>query len=706
MSAARRLPPAARRLGGLRREPGMERAGGAAAQEERRRRLQEYLAAKGKLKCSGTKPYLKDRTNHPNPLLKPLAKPEHVARSKEDVVASVAKGARRDDRPGVRSTQRAGLGPQQRPSKPPQRAAAPSGQLRKSTQPSSTNPSARPRGKLPASTSPQLSAGRTEEAAKEAGAAVPLPGAPRSLSEGLQERLLCNKENIPGEAPSEPASSGTFEPDGNGHRRAVAHGPTSTTAPRASQGPKDRANSHQKREGLIQHQLGKSLPGTKEASQKQSSKTRASQPAPFQTLSRAWLHKKTGAKPESVNTARLPLGKAAGTLPAGNFKHHSGAPQLKRSPARPPASSRLQGAAKLGCTKRCSPRLAGAGQRPAARGEPGGKDTKTAPRGHAVTARAMGPAATARSALGSKTRPLERDVKTRKERLQGPVLAPASVQAKRVPKTPTPEDRKKQLQEWLASKGKSYKRPPMTLPPKKPVKDKLISRSSVKEEKKERPEQSCSDRINSILTDYLKLIEEGVPSEELLEMLARVPHAETFAKFWICKAKLLARAGPFDATGLYRDAVCAGAVPLQELRDFILHILKSTERPQEGEQSEAPVVCEAATPCPGEGPHAAETPSLTGKHPPSLPGSAIKLQILSIPRPKEWPQGQELKFLTPVRRSQRVEWAGSRYPPMLKDHDTVVSSLEEILDGEEESELFFRKNEALPEVTETEILAL
>ncbi|NXA55560.1 CKP2L protein, partial [Nothocercus julius] len=270
---------------------------------------------------------------------------------------------------------------------------------------------------------------------------------------------------------------------------------------------------------------------------------------------------------------------------------------------------------------------------------------------------------------------------------------------------------RKQLQEWLASKGKSYKRPPMTLPQKKPVKEKLVSRSSVKEEKEERLEQFCLDRINSILSDCLKLVEEGVPSEELLEMLAHVPHAERFARFWICKAKLLARAGPFDATGLYKDAVCAGAVPLQELREVILNILKSTERMWEGtacpsgpsslrrageaawEQAEPPVLCESTTLCLSERLHAAETPCLTGKR---LPGSSIKLQLLSVPRPKEWPEGHELKLLTPVRRSQRIERAGSRYPHMLKDHDTVVSSLDEILGDEEEGELFFRKNEALP----------
>lgn len=66
---------------------------------------------------------------------------------------------------------------------------------------------------------------------------------------------------------------------------------------------------------------------------------------------------------------------------------------------------------------------------------------------------------------------------------------------------------------------------------------------------------------------------------------------------------------------------------------------------------------------------------------------------------------QELKFLTPVRRSLRIERAGSHYPEMLKDHDPVVSSLSEILDAEEETQFFFRKNKALPEVAELEGLS-
>lgn len=75
-------------------------------------------------------------------------------------------------------------------------------------------------------------------------------------------------------------------------------------------------------------------------------------------------------------------------------------------------------------------------------------------------------------------------------------------------------------------------------------------------------------------------------------------------------------------------------------------------------------------------------------------------------RGKELLGGRELKFLTPVRRSLRIEGAGSHYPEMLKDHDPVVSSLSEILDAEEETQFFFRKNKALPEVAELEGLSL
>ncbi|NXL84190.1 CKP2L protein, partial [Alectura lathami] len=274
---------------------------------------------------------------------------------------------------------------------------------------------------------------------------------------------------------------------------------------------------------------------------------------------------------------------------------------------------------------------------------------------------------------------------------------------------------RRQLEQWLASKGKSYKRPPMVLPPKKPVKEKQPPCSAAEEQQK--PEQLHLDRVDQLLGECLKLIEEGVPSEVLSAILSYEPSAEKSAKFWICKAKLLARGGPFDATGLYEAAVCAGAEPLQELREVVLDILKAAQQPEgdagtrgpsvpaprvppgsAGAKPEQHTLQESPTPHLGERRRAAATPSPTESALPSLPVSSIKLQVTSAPRPGQLPGGQEVKFLTPVRRSLRIERASSRYPEMLKDHDPVVSSLGEILDDEEEEEtsFFFRKNKALP----------
>ncbi|NXS57066.1 CKP2L protein, partial [Brachypteracias leptosomus] len=259
---------------------------------------------------------------------------------------------------------------------------------------------------------------------------------------------------------------------------------------------------------------------------------------------------------------------------------------------------------------------------------------------------------------------------------------------------------RKQLEEWLASKGKTYKRPPMMLLQKNPGK---LSCRNVKE--KEKPEQQ-SLKINNVLTECLKLVEEGVPAEELTVLLSHVPHAEKFAKFWICKAKLLARGGPFDVTGLYKAAVCAGAMVSEAAPGELPRALpwgpqgSSCSRLGFGDEfsstkAKQPVPWDPTTPCPSERQPVEGTPCPTRGALPSLPLS-IKLQVTSAPRGKEFLERQEMKFLTPVRRSLRIERGGSRYPEMLKDHDPVVSSLSEILDAEEDTQFFFRKNKALP----------
>ncbi|NXE98428.1 CKP2L protein, partial [Menura novaehollandiae] len=254
---------------------------------------------------------------------------------------------------------------------------------------------------------------------------------------------------------------------------------------------------------------------------------------------------------------------------------------------------------------------------------------------------------------------------------------------------------RKQLEEWLASKGKKYKRPPMMLLQKQAVKP-----SCRKVKTKENPEQHCL--INNILTECLKLIEEGVHAEELSAVLSIVPQPEKYARFWICQVKLQARSGHFDVMGLYREAVCAGAEVSGacQLLGFFASTLEGFLKIQgtdfemfssTREKVKQPIPSEPTTPCPGERQPIASTQGLVGRPLTSLPLS-VKLQVTSA----EFLEGPEFKFLTPVRRSLRIERAGSHYPEMLKDHDPVVSSLSEILDAEEETHFFFRKNTALP----------
>ncbi|KAM6342344.1 cytoskeleton-associated protein 2-like isoform 2-T2 [Podargus strigoides] len=651
--------------------------------------------------------FFKDRTNHLNPTLEPVSKLEHVSRNKKDVLSSVAQGAQRDGKLAAKSTQHAGHAAPQKSLSTSQRVAVvhPE-QPRKSTKlplglvPSMNHPT-KPRGRLLTSISDHLNPERNKKPAQETvTAAAPQSGsdsgAPGSLSEGLQDRLVCNKENIRPPAAAQPVPNRVFQSDGNslGNKTVLAHRQSSATVSRTAKGPKDRINNHWAKEEMIQNKFRKTLPGSTSASQKPSVKAQPLHPPQSLTASTNLLPKKTGANWERTNMARDPLGKSRGVPPVGGLKQHSRPPQLKKSPTKSLASSRPQGTTNLKSSLKSGVTMQW--QRPTAKGEVERKERKVVPPSCTATSQVTIPPKQPRSTYSSKTQATESNFRSRRERLKPELQQTSGVRAGRVPKTPSAADRKKQLEEWLASKGKTYKRPPMMLLQKKSVQ--LSCRNVKEKEKQEKPEQLCL-KIDNLLTECLKLVEEGVQTEELLAVLSNVPQAEKFAKFWICKAKLLARSGPFDVTGLYKAAVCAGAMPLQELREVVLDILKAADQTSEAEQ---PVPWEPSTP---ERPHVAATPGPTGRSLTRLPLS-IKLQVTSASRGKELLEGQELKFLTPVRRSLRIERAGSHYPEMLKDHDPVVSSLSEILDAEEETQFFFRRNKALPEVVELEGLSL
>lgn len=57
---------------------------------------------------------------------------------------------------------------------------------------------------------------------------------------------------------------------------------------------------------------------------------------------------------------------------------------------------------------------------------------------------------------------------------------------------------------------------------------------------------------------------------------------------------------------------------------------------------------------------------------------------------------KDLKFLTPVRRSRRIQEQENKLPKMLKDHDPCVTSLEQLGElGEETNVFVYRQNSAL-----------
>lgn len=237
-----------------------------AEQDECRRQHQEYLAATGKVKHLSTNPYLNDRINHLDLLLKPISKTEHADRHKRNALPDVAKDAQRDGKLASKSTWLGGHTAPQKPSSASWGVAKvyPE-QPGKSTKLSpglipGVNPSTQPRGRLPASVSGSLNPGGTEETTS----GHPVPRAPSSLSEGLQEHLDCNKDNFSAQAPINLVQRRAFQSDGSSlrNKRALAHRQTSGTVSSTIQGPKDRINSCQAKETLIQDKFRKSLPNS------------------------------------------------------------------------------------------------------------------------------------------------------------------------------------------------------------------------------------------------------------------------------------------------------------------------------------------------------------------------------------------------------------------------------------------------------------
>ncbi|XP_018411950.1 PREDICTED: cytoskeleton-associated protein 2 [Nanorana parkeri] len=318
------------------------------------------------------------------------------------------------------------------------------------------------------------------------------------------------------------------------------------------------------------------------------------------------------------------------------------------------------------------------------------------------------------------------------------------------------EERKARLAEWRASKGKVMKRPPSSvalLSTFKEQKDEPVIKNEPKEPRQlfwatmaEEDEQEWFTlKVNQIFGECQKLIDEGIPKEEILSILEKqienIPEAEKLSRYWECLAHLEQREGqPYKVIEVCEKAVAAGAQPLEELRAILANTLehlktepgesqkKESEGEAEAEELKAEVKFEPEDSAMKEkkkrgrrramkyepkSPSTPEKPSNSQ----SSPGkgedtsSVIRFNITTTPhlqmmRKLQLREGessfQGYKFLTPVRRSSRLERKSHIFPDMLKDHDPCIAGIAQLEYLEDPQSCpnayIFRKNEALKEI--------
>ncbi|KAM4576000.1 cytoskeleton-associated protein 2-like [Odontesthes bonariensis] len=290
--------------------------------------------------------------------------------------------------------------------------------------------------------------------------------------------------------------------------------------------------------------------------------------------------------------------------------------------------------------------------------------------------------------------------------------------------TAAQEERQRKLQEWREAKGISYKRPPM--PVKPPVRCTVsIPQPFWASMKVEDDAHSLICAVDRSLADCIKLLAEGCPPGQVKDVLSRLPAvSQKFAKYWICRARLMQQEGNLDVLPMFEEAVRVVLEPVDELRTVVFDILKKKDEIQasgDNEKDEGHIPTAENTPNCGNNSMMTPKPIRALINGEKRGSSVVKYKITSTPgghpaqqREAVRVNGQEVRFFTPVRRSVRIERASLRYPASLQDHDVCVTSYNNLISeedndrGEEEKETcetspsvdntplyVYRENEAL-----------
>ncbi|XP_072466557.1 cytoskeleton-associated protein 2 isoform X2 [Notamacropus eugenii] len=290
--------------------------------------------------------------------------------------------------------------------------------------------------------------------------------------------------------------------------------------------------------------------------------------------------------------------------------------------------------------------------------------------------------------------------------------------------------------------------PKMELPKEKPVESFW---TTIAEEDEQR---LFTDKVNKIFSEYLNLINEGCPREEVLstleELILQIPDAKKLVKYWVCLARLEPITSPLEnIIAIYEKAILAGAQPMEEMRHTFADILtlKSQVTANSGENvneacstnEEDNKVCDEAVNQDKTDTEGALPVENSESHDTDRKTRNVKLQVFEreqdnkaedpntdLETPEKETRGsfvikynvsttpylqsvkkkmnfdenssscKDLKFLTPVRRSRRLQDKCYKLPDMLKDHYPCVSSLEQLAElGSETSAYICRPNAAL-----------
>ncbi|XP_051843346.1 cytoskeleton-associated protein 2 isoform X2 [Antechinus flavipes] len=319
------------------------------------------------------------------------------------------------------------------------------------------------------------------------------------------------------------------------------------------------------------------------------------------------------------------------------------------------------------------------------------------------------------------------------------------------------EERRARLLEWQNDNRRVIKRPPisglpapskMELPKEKPVESFW---TTIAEEDEQR---LFTDKVNKIFSEYLNLINKGCPREEVLltldELIVKIPDAKKLVKYWVCLARLEPITSPLEnIIAIYEKAILAGAQPMEEMRHTFADILtmKSQVTANSGENAdevcstneEVRKLCEEVINQDKIGVVGASTVENSESNDGDHKTRNVKIQAFEreqedkaedsnsvLETPDKDTRGsyvikynvsttpylqsvkkkmnvdensssfKDLKFLTPVRRSRRLQEKFCKLPDMLKDHYPCVSSLEQLAElGSESSAYICRPNTAL-----------